>query len=183
MKIHFIKKSDALLIIVDVQEKLFPHIDHACDILEKILILAKGFQILQIPILLTEQYPKGLGHTISPLKTVLDSIEPYAKTTFSAAHDETIRQEILNCGRNQIILVGLEAHICILQTAKDLLAMGKEVIIVNDAISSRSIYDFSTAIAELRDYGARITSTETLLFELLRDAKTPEFKEITALIS
>ena len=96
--------------------------------------------------------------------------------------DDLVKAELLLAPVSQWVLAGIEAHVCVLQTAKDLLEQGKQVVVLNDAISSRSIYDFSTAIAEMRDCGARISSTETVLFELLRDSKAAEFKEISQLI-
>lgn len=171
------------LLVIDVQEKLFPHVENSCHVIQAIQRAVRGFQILGLPIFVTEQYPQGLGGTVAPLKGVLGKNQHYyIKTAFSCLDDEAVRQSLLSQPINQWILVGIEAHVCVLQTAKDLLADHKQVVVLNDAISSRSIYNFSTAIAELRDCGARISSTETVLFELLRDSKATEFKEISQLI-
>jgi isochorismate hydrolase len=145
--------------------------------------LVKGFQILKLPIFVTEQYPKGLGTTVNSLKNCLDPHQEYlSKTTFSCLHDEGIKNKLMQSPVNQWIIAGIEAHVCVLQTAKSLLMSDHQVVILNDAISSRSIFDFSTAIAEMRDCGARISSTETVLFELVRDSLAPEFKEISRLL-
>lgn len=169
--------SKAGLLIIDVQERLFDHVERSCEVMHAILKMARGAKILKLPIVATEQYPQGLGPTIAPIKSCLGSEQIYpSKTCFSAA------PSVEKMDVEQWILVGVEAHVCVLQTAKDLLAAGKEVVVLNDAISSRSIYDFSTAIAELRDTGIRISSVETVLFELLRDAQNPEFKEISKLV-
>ncbi|KAF3361753.1 Isochorismatase domain-containing protein 2, mitochondrial [Chlamydiales bacterium STE3] len=178
-----LSRKKAGLFVVDVQEKLFPYVDHPCDILDKVLMVIEGCQILELPILVSEQNPQGLGSTLKPIREVLSEKQMYhSKTTFSCWKDTDIRQQLKKLHVNQWILVGLEAHVCVLQTAKDLIQKGYEVTVLNDAISSRSIYDFSTAVAEFRDIGARVTSTETVLFELLEDAKNLKFKEISNLI-
>lgn len=183
------KRNDRLirtgtgLLIIDVQEKLFPYIENSCAVMQALQKVVRGFQILQLPIFVTEQYPKGLGHTVLVLKGILGKEQRFlVKTSFSCLDERSIQEELQNALIEQWVLVGVEAHVCVLQTAKDLLAQGKQVVVLNDAIGSRSIYDFSTAIAELRDCGARISSVETILFELLRNSKALEFKEISQLI-
>jgi nicotinamidase-related amidase len=176
-------REKAGLLVIDVQEKLFPYVENTCPVMQAIQKAVRGFQILKLPIYVSEQYPSGLGSTVPTLKGVLDLEQDYMiKTAFSCMDDEAIKDKLLKSTIQQWVLVGIEAHVCILQTAKDLLNLGKQVVVLNDAISSRSIYNFSTAIAELRDCGARITSTETVLFELLRNSKVAEFKEISQLI-
>lgn len=176
-------RNKTALFVIDVQDKLFSQVERSCEVMLTIQKVIKGFQILKLPIFVSEQYPKGLGSTIATLKTTLsDDQEFLSKTTFSCSKDPIIREKILSLKAEQWVLVGIEAHVCVLQTAKDLLKMGKEVVVLNDAITSRSLYDFSTAIAEMRDCGSRISSSETVLFELLADSKTTEFKEISQLI-
>lgn len=178
-----LKAEDAGLLIVDMQEKLFPLVEHPCEVLDKGLKLIKGCQLLQLPIVISEQYPKGLGATIEAIKEAVGpEVHPLPKTTFSCLKDSAFENAVKKIGRTQWILMGIEAHVCVLQTARSLIQAGNEVIIANDAISSRSIYDFSTAIAELRDMGARITSTETILFDLIKDAAHSQFKAFSALI-
>lgn len=181
--LHPLSKDQSGLLVIDVQEKLFKLVERSCEVLHSIEKAIKGFQILKIPIFVTEQYPQGLGETMPALKKILgDQITPFVKTSFSCLENSPFKDKIKDSHVKQWVLVGIEAHVCVLQTARDLLKLGKEVVILNDAIASRSIYDFSTAIAELRDYGARISSVETILFELLRDSKAPEFKQISQLI-
>ena len=171
------------LLLIDVQEKLFPYVENSCPVMQTLQKAVRGFQILNLPIYATEQYPQGLGPTVATLKGVLGQDQKYlVKTTFSCLDDAIIKEELLKAPVDQWVVVGIEAHVCVLQTVKDLIENGKQVTVLNDAISSRSIYDFSTAIAELRDCGARISSTETVLFELLRNSKAAEFKEISQLI-
>ncbi len=178
-----LNRQNAGLLIIDFQERLFPAIDRSCEVLETIQKVVKGLRILHVPIIATEQYPRGLGSTVAPLKALLGPQQRYlTKTTFSCLGDEDVKAQLLEMEVSQWILVGIEAHVCILQSAKDLLFANKQVVVLNDAISSRSIYDFSTAIAELRDIGVRVTSAETVLFELVRDAKAAEFKNISNLV-
>ncbi|MEI8366440.1 MAG: isochorismatase family protein [Parachlamydiaceae bacterium] len=183
IKNYRVDRANVGLLVIDVQEKLFPYVENSCVVMQTMQKAIRGFQILHLPIYVTEQYPRGLGGTVPTLKGILGEGQRYlTKTAFSCLADDAIRQELVHSSITQWVIVGIEAHVCVLQTAKDLLEQGKQVIILNDAISSRSIYDFSTAIAELRDCGARISSTETVLFELLRDSKATEFKEISQLI-
>jgi nicotinamidase-related amidase len=171
------------LLIVDVQEKLFPLVEHPCEILEKMQKLIKGCNLFHLKTIVSEQYPKGLGTTIEPLKEVLPSDAVYfSKTAFGCSNDPVLKEAIEKSGRSQWIVAGIEAHVCIYQTVRGLIDAGKQVVVVNDAISSRDIYDFSSAIAEMRDLGARIASVETVLFDLMEDASRPEFRDLSALI-
>lgn len=178
-----LKRGQVSLLLVDVQEKLFPYIENSCHVMQTIQKAVRGFQILSLPIVATEQYPQGLGATVATLKGVLGSDQKYlTKTAFSCLDDEKVKDALLQMPYTQWVVIGIEAHVCVLQTAKDLLREGKEVVVLNDAIGSRSIYDFSTAISEMKEAGCRISSTETILFELLRHSKAHEFKEISGLI-
>ncbi len=178
-----LERDSTALIVVDVQERLVDAVERRGDMLAAIKKLVKGCRVLGIPIVVTEQYPEGLGGTEARLKESLGPEQQYlSKTTFSALADPEIRKKLENLHCNQWIMVGIEAHVCILQTARDLQNIGDQVTVLNDCISSRSIYDYSTAIAELRDLGVRISSSETVLFELLHDSRSPEFKQISQLI-
>jgi nicotinamidase-related amidase len=181
---HFtFSRSTCGLLVIDVQEKLFPLVEHSCEVMLKIQTAVRGFQIMKLPIYATEQYPQGLGSTVQELKGWLGpSQEFFTKFSFSCVKDEKFKQFITALPIKQWVLAGIEAHVCVLQTARDLLTLGKEVAVLNDAISSRSIYDFSTAIAEMRDMGVRVTSTETILFELISNCQEAEFKQIINLI-
>jgi nicotinamidase-related amidase len=171
------------LLIVDMQEKIFATVDRGTDILNTICKLVKGFQILDLPIFLSEQYPQGLGVTVEPLQGLLgNAYRPWIKSTFSCLDNLDFFNMIISLPHTQWIVVGIEAHICVLQTIKGLLKAGMQVAVLNDAITSRSIYDFSTAIAEMRDAGARVSCSETVLFELIKDSKHPKFKSISDLI-
>jgi nicotinamidase-related amidase len=175
--------AQTILLIVDMQEKLVEAVERGSEILTTLCKVVKGFQILNLPILISEQYPQGLGSTVMPLQTCLgEAYLPYTKTTFSCLDNPEFMNRVLSLSNLQWVVVGIEAHICVLQTVKGLLKAGKQVAVLNDALSSRSIYDFSTAIAEMRDVGVRVTCAETLLFELLKGSTHPLFKSINALI-
>lgn len=183
MKDDRLKRGKCGLLVVDVQEKLISHLERSAEILTVIQKAIKGFQLLSLPIFVTEQYPEGLGATVAGIKSLLGPKQHYfVKTTFSCCANEDIRLQMQNSGITQWVVVGIEAHVCVLQTAKDLLVAGFDVVVLNDAIASRSIYDFSTAIAEMRDYGIRISCSETILFELVHDSMAPEFKKLSQLI-
>ncbi len=183
MKVWKLQRDLAGLLIVDVQEKLIAYKDRSAEVLKSIQMMIKGFRILALPIVVTEQYPQGLGSTVAGIKCLLGDHQNYfSKTSFSCMGEPHIQSEILNRGISQWVVVGIEAHVCVLQTAKDLLEAKCDVVVLNDAITSRSIYDFSTAIAEMRDCGIRISSCETVLFELLKNSEAEEFKKISQLV-
>lgn len=175
MKSFRLNPKKSAVLIVDVQETLFPLVEHPCDVLEKIRLLIQGSQLVEVPVFASEQYPKGLKPTIQAILDLIpkENVLP-SKTKFSAI-------DVLP-NYDEWIVAGIEAHVCVQQTVADLLQANKKVVVVNDAISSRSIYDFSTAIAEMRDMGARISSTEAVLFELVHDAAHPNFKSFSNLI-
>ena len=176
-------RDQAGLLLIDIQEKLFPFVENSCFVMKAIQKIIQGFQILKLPIAATEQYPQGLGATLPILKGLLGAEQPFfTKTCFSCLEDGAFKEMVLHSAVQQWVLAGIEAHVCVLQTAKDLVALGKQVTVLNDATSSRSIYDYSTAIAEMRDCKVRISTGEIVLFELLRDSKAAEFKEISRLI-
>lgn len=171
------------LMIIDVQDKVFRTVENPCEVMYNMQKAIKGALLLGLPIVVTEQYPQGLGSTIGAIKALLGEKQVYLpKTTFSCLGDAAIKDQILAMPIDQWILVGIEAHVCILQTAMELIEAKKQVVVLNDCISSRSIYDFSTAIAEMRDIGVRVSSTETVLFELIKDSKAAEFKQLSQLI-
>lgn len=167
------------LLLIDVQEKLFPKVFGADLLLTKLITLTKACDILQLPVLATEQYPQGLGSTVAALQR---ETRAHTKTAFSCLGDEAIKKQILNSPADTWILAGIETHVCVFQTAKDLLVAGKEVIVPVDAVSSRHLLDHETALSELRASSIRVTSIETILFELLGDSTHPQFKAISQLI-
>jgi len=136
---------------------------------------------LAVPIILTEQYPKGLGHTDPALMAQLSGVTPVEKTAFSCLAEAKVKRQ-LSRDRSQIVLAGMEAHICILQTALDLMAAGKQVFVAEDAIISRSPSNKANAVARMRETGCIISNTESIVFEWLGRAEGDAFKKINQLI-
>ena len=171
-----------VMVVVDMQEKLIPHISEKGEIIRNIETLIKGMEILNVPILLTEQYPEGLGKTIPSIKKLLSDVSPISKMTFDCSNNKSFMDRINGLDRKQVVLCGIEAHICIYQTAIGLRDKGYEVEVVADGVSSRREANKEIALQRMRDSGVGITSVETVLFELLKTAEGREFKEILKLV-
>jgi flagellar biosynthesis/type III secretory pathway ATPase len=144
-----------------------------------VAVLVRGARVLGLPTLVTEQYPKGLGRTVAEVAEHLDGVEPLEKVAFSAVEAEGFDAALQ---ADQVLLCGIEAHVCVSQTAEDLLAKGVEVHVAQDAVTSRTADNRSLGLHKMERSGATVTSVETALFELLRRAGTPEFKEVQALV-
>ena len=169
--------DNTFALLIDVQEKLFPKIYKCDELKEKITLLLKGLKALGIPILRSEQYPKGLGKTIFPLEEYADNV--FEKTTFSCMQDTELASEIQKFTPKSCIAFGIETHICVLQTVRNLIENGFSVIVCQDATSSRNEIDKQSALSELGRMGARITTCETILFEMLQAKEHPQFKTIS----
>jgi len=175
--------EDTMALVVDFQERLVPVIDRNEELLHHTEILIKGLRALKIPMLVTQQYTKGIGMTVPVLSDVFGEEFIYEdKVTFSCAEDETILEKIKQSGKKNIIVCGIEAHICVLQTIIDLIAKGYHVILVEDCVGSRKESDRQVGIKRAVAEGAIPTTYESILFELTRVAKTDVFKEISRLI-
>ncbi len=177
-----LKAENCLLLIIDIQEKLVNACKDSEIIGKKALALANAIRILSIPTLVTEQYPKGLGSTIDCVKESLGAVEYVEKTSFSALREEGFAEKLAGYGKKQIILCGIEAHICVYQTCLELMEKGYEVYVVKDASSSRKEYEYLTGLDLMQAAGAHLTCVEVVLFELLGGAKHPNFKEVQQLI-
>ncbi len=181
MKKYRIEKDNSLMLMIDIQEKLAPAIFNSEKIVKNQKILIESFNKLNIPILYTEQYPKGLGRTLTELKDLLKENEPIEKIVFSAYTKELSEKlEMLNI--KDVIITGMEAHVCVYQTVRDLIENGKNVFVVKDAVGSRTEENYENALFMMNDLGAVITNTETLLFDLIEKAGTDDFKFISKLI-
>jgi hypothetical protein len=179
----FAKKEKTGVWLVDVQVNLFPLIERAQEVQDNICFFLDAARLLKLPVFVTEQYPKGLGATVPKIKEHLPVGQIiYSKTLFSGYKEPHIVQAADNIGIDTWILMGIETHICVLQTAKDLLVAEKEVIVLKDAIGSRSSFDHSCGIEEMRDLGMRLTCIEAVLYEIIRDAASPDFKAILPLV-
>ncbi len=175
--------ENTLALVVDFQDKLIPVIKGNSQLLHNTQILLKGLKLLQIPMIVTQQYTKGLGMTIpSLMETMGEDKVFYDKITFSCADDEKILEQIEKRGKTNIIICGAEAHICVLQSVIDLLEKGFCVVLIEDCIGSRKESDKKTALCRAVSEGAVIASYESILFELTRTAKSEVFKQISALI-
>lgn len=168
--------EDAVILIVDIQERLAAVMPDRESLTANTLHIIALAILLKIPICLTEQYPKGLGRTIADVKDALPEYRPIEKTYFSACAEPGFSDKFRGLGRNHVILCGIEAHICILQTALDLIAEGYDVHVVSDCVSSRTQANKTIGIRQMRQAGAIVTSTETVVFQLLARAGTDEFK-------
>jgi nicotinamidase-related amidase len=182
IQIMRIAKESCIAVVIDIQEKLFPHMDGHEDLLKRCLTLLKGFNVLDIPILLTEQYPKGLGSTLPQITNELKGIAPVEKIAFSCCDEKNFKTRLEESGATQVIICGIEAHVCVLQTVIDLTQMGLVPVVVADCISSRNPLDKEIAIERMRAEGALITTSESILFELARVAGTEQFKKISNLV-
>ncbi|MEM2969567.1 MAG: hydrolase [Candidatus Bathyarchaeia archaeon] len=182
MSTKLMSKDEPILIIIDVQEKLFTHIAEKETVLENLEKIIKFMYIIKIPIIITEQYPKGLGPTVPEVKNLISDFKPIEKLEFSCFGSQEFRKALEKTGKKTLILAGIEAHICVTQTAIEGLENGYKIYVVEDATSSRTLQDKTTAINRMRQNGAIIISTEMLIYELLKKAGTLEFKETLKLI-
>ena len=176
-----VNPNDCLFLIIDVQEKLVKMLGES-EVSKNAVILSNTAGILNLPVIITEQYPKGLGSTISEIKNSLPQAVYKEKTCFSAFSEGGFPELIKETAKHQIILFGIETHICVLQTAFDLLENGYEVFVVKDASGSRTKENHETALERLRHNGAQIVTSEMVIFELLKSSKHPNFKEVQSLI-
>ena len=175
-------KDKALLVVVDIQERLAVAMKKRKKVEANTGILIKASEILGIPIIVTEQYPKGLGHTTDAVKDTLSNYAPIEKIDFSCCGEDAFVKAVKDSGKTQIILCGMETHVCVWQTCLGLLDSGYIVHLASDAVSSRSKDNYLAGVGLMRDAGAVISSTETVCFQLLLRAGTDEFKSVSKLV-
>lgn len=178
---NLLSKEGAVLLIIDVQEKLFPHMEEKEKIVENLQRLIKFAKIMEIPIILTEQYSKGLGKTIPEIKRLIPHIRPIHKVEFSCFGSEEFKRLMKEMEAKTLILTGIETHICITQTALEGLSSYR-ICVISDAVSSRTIENKQIALERMRQNGVIISSTEMLIYEILRKAGTEEFKKCLTLV-
>ncbi len=174
----------ACVVVIDVQEKLLPLIRHHERVIEACLKLLRGTRVFSLPVVATEQYPQGLGGTVTPVREALDAAQARVleKPTFSAWADPGFREAMIALDRPQVIVVGIEAHVCVQQTTLDLLSRDYDVFVCADAIGSRGRRDYKRALERLRQAGALVTTVESVLFELCHRCDTPAFKGLLEVI-
>jgi nicotinamidase-related amidase len=173
-----------VLVVVDVQERLFNAMDaeRRDDMVANVKILVTAAHRLGVPVLVTEQYPRGLGRTLPELRGLLGEATPYEKTAFSCAGAEGFVDRLRALGADEVILTGIEAHVCVLITALDLLRQGWRVSIVADAVCSRRAANLEIGLGQARQAGAVVTATETVVFQLLGSADSEAFRELSKLL-
>jgi len=174
--------ENSLLVVIDIQESLARVMHEKDALFENLQKLIKGAGILNIPMIVTEQVPEKLGATIPEISPLLDTVTPISKSSFSCCGEDRFMRELEGMKRGQLLITGIESHVCVYQTTADLIRMGYEVHVVTDCISSRTEENRALGIERMRDEGARSTSTEMALFELLKIAGGDRFREISRLV-
>ena len=175
---RMLERDRAALVIVDVQEAFRPAVGEFDQVASNAAILAEGARILGLPVILTEQYPRGLGETVPEVARVTQGVPRLEKTVFSAARADGFDLD----GRDQALVCGIETHVCVNQTVQDLLDQGVETQVAADAVTSRTAANRRAGLAKMEASGAMLTSTEMALFELVGRAGTDEFKEVQRLV-
>ena len=177
-----INKEEALFLLIDIQERLYPVMHNREELLQKSRILLQGMDVLGVPGIVTEQYPRGLGSTLEELKELLPAGDTIEKLSFSCCGEPSFFLELERSGRKRILVFGIEAHVCVLQTVTDLTEAGFTPVVVSDCISSRKEEDKLIALDRMKAEGALLTTVESILFELAGVAGTEEFKAISRLV-
>ena len=177
-----IKREDTAALVIDIQEKLFPLMDRHEALLKKCSQLIEGLKILGVPLIVTEQYPKGLGATIQEISSRTFSFPIVEKMAFSCCDEPDVLGNRAMKNSHTVLVFGIEAHVCVLQTVIDLTEKGYQPVVVADCTSSRNREDKQVAVERMRSEGAIITSCESILLELARVSGTDEFKAISRLI-
>jgi nicotinamidase-related amidase len=180
---NLLRRDDTLLVIVDIQTKLLRVMFEKDRLVSNCRKLIEACKLLEVPMLLTEQYPQGMGPTDPQILEVLDDKRTIAKLSFSCCGTEDFNRRVSEFGRKQMVVIGIEAHICVLQTVHDLLHRGYLAYVPYDAVSSRKEQDCRNALDRIRQAGAIVGSVESAVFELLENAGTPVFKRISKLIN
>lgn len=174
--------DDTVLVIIDLQGKLWNVMDEKEALLENAIKLIKGLRILEVPIILTEQNPKGLGPTLDEITRIVPETRPVPKFSFNCCLNDEFMRDLTGLKRKQILICGIEAHICVYQTSLELLKQGYEVQVVADSVSSRIIRNRDIALSRLQSEGAKLTVTEMAQYELMQTSENPKFKELLKVI-
>ncbi len=175
--------EQSALVIIDVQESFRAAIPDFDGLAARIAVAARGAQLLNVPVIVTEQYPKGLGHTAGEIRAVLpEALEFIEKTAFSSCGAQEFVAQLERHGARQVLVCGIEAHVCVNQTTHDLLARGYQVHLLTECITARAEHNRQTGLAKMQQSGARSSSIEMALFELMRDAAHKQFKAVQKLI-
>jgi len=177
-----ITRENTVGLVIDIQEKLLPAMAGQEDLLTRCKMLIEGLQKLSVPVIVTQQYSKGLGETVEPVKLMIKDFNPIEKREFSCCDAVQVADQLKEKGVQKVILCGIESHVCVLQTAIDLKEAGYVPVVVMDCVSSRTPGQKDLAAERFRHEGIMMTSCESILFELTRTSTAPEFKAISKLI-
>ncbi|MCU7497047.1 MAG: hydrolase [Ignavibacteria bacterium] len=174
--------SKTALLIIDMQERILAAMNSPEEILSNTIKLVQGFRVLRLPVYYTEQYPKGLGSTVKELKSELEGLTAIEKMSFSCSGAGELFGTLKLSNIMQVVVCGIESHVCVQQTVLDLLSNGFQVDVAADAVSSRREKDYKIALKRMNSNGAEVTTTESILFELLKVCGTEEFKKISRIV-
>ncbi len=177
-----ITKDHSAGLVIDIQERLYPHIYNHEKLAGNIRILIEGLKILDVPILVTQQYTKGLGETIQPIREVLTNRNTIEKIAFSCCDEPCFMKALSQIGKKFVIIAGIEAHVCVLQTVLDLIENAYVPVVVENCISSRKRRDKKISVERMLKEGAVVTTYESILFELCRFAGTEQFRQISRIV-
>lgn len=176
-------RENSVVCVVDLQAKIFPHMYAADDLLKRCVQFLQGAVALDLPVLITEQYTKGLGPTMHEFQEVLvEKYKPIEKIHFSCFKNQEFKDKLEQTGKKDVFLIGIESHVCVLQTALDLAEAGYNPILVVDCVSSRNPMDKKYALKRLKQNGVELTTMESALFELLVSADAAEFRTISKIV-
>ena len=174
------KNESSGLLLVDVQEKLTNHVSHSDQLVSRCAWLMRLAQAVEVPILISEQYPSGLGKTIEPLRTLATPYSPIEKVHFSCYRSDALREQWHKFGKTQFVIAGIETHVCVLQTAMDIqLQSDYDVFVVVDAVSARSELDHKYGLKRMKQAGIQLVTSEMVFFEWVERAGTKEFKALS----
>ncbi|MEI7483773.1 MAG: hydrolase [Ignavibacteriota bacterium] len=177
-----IKRDNTVAIVIDFQERLYPLIHDNEKLTKNVVRLINGLNVLEIKMITTEQYSKGLGHTIPEIKEALGNYGHIEKDTFSSCGSKEVCDTLSKSEKKNVIVIGIESHVCVLQTTVDLIAMGYQPVLIEDCVSSRSLNDKVIAIERMRQEGAIISTYESILFELCEVSGSDMFKAISKIV-
>lgn len=172
-------KNDSLLVLVDVQEKLTPAVLNHKTVIDRCVWMLKLAQRMDVPVLVSEQYPKGLGASLNDFKPYYTAENCIEKVHFSCMKEPTFINKLHEFKKNQLVLIGIEAHVCVLQTALDMKSTGFDVYVVVDAVTSRHDVDLKYGLKRMKQEGIHLVTSEMVFFEWLQQAGTPEFKALS----
>ena len=174
-----LSRDNSLLLLVDVQEKLTPHVLHATEMVARCQWLMRLASDVNVPVVVSEQYPRGLGQTVLPLRSVAGETSALEKVSFSCYREPLLVKGLLSQHKKQVVIIGIETHVCVVQTALDMQKAGWDVFVVVDAVSSRHELDHKYGLKRMKQNGIHLVTSEMVFFEWVERAGTPEFKALS----